>query len=214
MCLEHQALVQKPELHLVMWQRSLKTATDRAVSCTDLKLKRILSKECSWQCRNEKTSYQAAREHQRGDTAINLPSLIQSCSGRTWAFPGANQLLGHSWWKHRKEGRHMASVWFLAELFVSNLFLSALPCAREILGTRMGRLFSVAPSLQTSPSLSIPLHLVPRDTIHLHGGFTNPLWRGQLKNRLLSQIGDKILSFLSCIHVQSVRHELRLEMNT
>lgn len=88
----------------MMWQSSLKTATDRAVSHTDLKMRSLLPKEGIWQCRNEQTGYQAAREHQRGDTAISLPSL-QSCSGRTWAFPVANQLLGHSSWKHRKEGK-------------------------------------------------------------------------------------------------------------
>lgn len=86
----------------------------------------------------------------------------------------------------------------------------------------MGRFFP-APSLQLgtgalqgpgSPSLSNPPLL---GTQRSH---TPPLWfhqslrKGQLKNHLLSQIGDKTLSFLSYINMQSIRNELHLEMNT
>lgn len=134
-----------------MWQHSLQTATDGAVSCTDSKMRRLLPKEGTWQCWNEQTGYQAAREHQRGDRAINLPSLIQSYPGSTWALPEAKQLLGHSLGKHRKKGRHMAPAWLPAELSVSNLFLPALPCAREGLGTRIGRFF-IAPAFRPTPA--------------------------------------------------------------
>lgn len=129
--------------------------TEEAVLHTELKMKRLLLEEDIWQHRRELLEDGlpgSKKKYQQGDWATSLLSLTHSYAGRTQDFTLVNQLFGHCVWKHWNEEGHMASDWFLGELLVSNLFPSALPCARDSgWNVPIGRLFpSIAPSLQTS----------------------------------------------------------------
>lgn len=107
--------------------------TEEAVLHTELKMKRLLLEEDIWQHRRELLEDGlpgSKKKYQQGDRATSLLSLTHSYAGRTQDFTLVNQLFGHCVWKHWNEEGHMASDWFLGELLVSNLFPSALPCAR------------------------------------------------------------------------------------
>lgn len=129
------ALVQKPELYFTTCQCSFKPTIEEAVLHIGLKIER-LQPEISG---SKRTSARRYRDR---------PSLPNpSYSGRTWTFTLENHLFRHHLWKHKNEEEACRICLVPAELFISNPFPSALPCAGEILATMCWRGDSSPPLL-------------------------------------------------------------------
>lgn len=186
------------------WQRSFKPTIDEAVSHTELKMKRLLPEEHIWQCRSELledglpgSKRASARRYSSRPSLLNPELLWQNLS-----LHFGKPTIRAQFIKAQKWRRAYGICLVPAELLVSKLFPSALLHAREILAPagwwgessppplpdgRQGCAAQGRSTLQGRGNPPSPVgHLAPSDPTHLSGNFTDPLWRGQLKNGLLS----------------------------
>ena len=119
------------------WQRSFKTTIDDAVSHTELKVKRLLPEEDIWQCRSELledglpgSKRASARRYSYRPSLPNPELLWQNLS-----LHFGKPTIWAQFMKAQKWRRAYGICLVPAQLLGSNLFPSALPCAREILAT-------------------------------------------------------------------------------
>ena len=176
------------------WQCSFKTTIGKAVFHTELKTKKLLPEEDIWQCRSELLEdgvpgnrRASARRYSHLPSLPN-PKLVWQNLSLHFGKP----TIQAQFMKAQKLIRAYDICLVPAEMLVSNLFPSALPCAREILaptrwwGDSSPPLLPVCRQAWAAQGRSA-LQGLGNASISCWppGNFTNPLWRRQWKNHLL-----------------------------